>query len=449
MPVSNELSERELEILILVAKGASNKEVAQELFISTNTVKVHLRNIFTKIEVNSRTEAALYAVNNGLLQGVPPQVDEQSGSLPAGNGNVGDGISYPAGETSNRGAETRYQKISPRAALVLVVFLTIGALGLGFAFLRQSDGRGLASTPDLTGSNRWQILAPMPTARLGLALAAYENQIFAIAGETADGVTGVVERYDAASNTWESLAPKPNAAGDVSAALIAGKIYVPGGRLSSGAVSDLVEIYDPRQDAWTEGARLPLALSAYALVAYEGKLYLFGGWDGEKYLDSVFEYDPEPDRWAAKATMPTARGYSGAAVVGGKIYVMGGFDGQRPLATNEIYSPDLDNGVDHAWSKGSPMPAGRYRMGVSSIADIIQIVGGLGARNQPLVSLEYLPQSNSWQELGSLDQQIWSDLSAVPLGTHLFIVGGRLDGLPTSRNLSYQAIYTIHMPIVR
>src|SRR3989304_3042156 len=75
----SELSEREQEILKLVATGASNKEIARKLNISTNTVKVHLRNIFAKIGAASRTEAAMYAVNSGFIQ-TPQFVDSTNDS---------------------------------------------------------------------------------------------------------------------------------------------------------------------------------------------------------------------------------------------------------------------------------------------------------------------------------------------------------------------------------
>ena len=62
------LSPREGEVLQLVAQGATNKEIADSLFISENTVKTHLRNIMEKLHLANRSQAAAYAVNRGLVQ---------------------------------------------------------------------------------------------------------------------------------------------------------------------------------------------------------------------------------------------------------------------------------------------------------------------------------------------------------------------------------------------
>jgi DNA-binding NarL/FixJ family response regulator len=64
---SSLLSERELEVLRLVAKGMLNKEIAKVLFISEKTVKNHISNIFRKLKVTDRTQAAIYAIKNNLV----------------------------------------------------------------------------------------------------------------------------------------------------------------------------------------------------------------------------------------------------------------------------------------------------------------------------------------------------------------------------------------------
>jgi DNA-binding NarL/FixJ family response regulator len=61
------LSPRELDVLRLVATGRSNREIATELYIAANTVKHHVRNILEKLQLHSRTEAAMYAVREHLV----------------------------------------------------------------------------------------------------------------------------------------------------------------------------------------------------------------------------------------------------------------------------------------------------------------------------------------------------------------------------------------------
>ncbi len=68
------LTDRELEVLRSAAEGLSNKEIAQALFISEKTVKNHIANIFSKLHVNDRTQAILYALRRGLVS-ISPQSD--------------------------------------------------------------------------------------------------------------------------------------------------------------------------------------------------------------------------------------------------------------------------------------------------------------------------------------------------------------------------------------
>lgn len=67
--IMNPLTPREQDVLAELTKGKSNREIASSLFVTEKTVKTHISNIFTKLQVQDRTQAALYAVKHNLTEG--------------------------------------------------------------------------------------------------------------------------------------------------------------------------------------------------------------------------------------------------------------------------------------------------------------------------------------------------------------------------------------------
>ena len=430
----DELSDRELEILRLLATGASNKEIASQLFISPNTVKVHLRNIFSKIEVNSRTEAAMYAVNMGIITRTPEYGES-------------DKTAQDETETPPTVAAALFQKRWIWGFVGLFIVLLFVAIGMLLYLLNGPDGQNIPANSSQT-SRGWQSLKNMPTARHSLAVTAYEDQIYTIGGTSTHGVTGVVEGYSPETDTWKPLSTKPTPVEQIQAEVLGGLIYVPGGRLDSGEVSDILEIYDPRQDAWTSGKSLPVAVSAYALAAFEGRLYLFGGWDGDHYLTTVYSYDPETNKWREEPEMPTARAFAGAGVAGRKIYIVGGYDGEQALSLSEVFIPDLLESSSYSWSPANPLPEAVYAMGVSSVADVIYVVGGKANASRDYSALVYFDQTGEWQAFNGPEDGAEYGLGLTNLGVNLYAIGGSSQDNPLSNNSNYQVMYTVSFPII-
>jgi two-component system nitrate/nitrite response regulator NarL len=71
--LTDTLSDREREVLSLVGEGAGNREIAERLIVSEHTVKVHLRNILTKLNLRNRQQAAAYAARKGLVKDINPE----------------------------------------------------------------------------------------------------------------------------------------------------------------------------------------------------------------------------------------------------------------------------------------------------------------------------------------------------------------------------------------
>jgi len=437
MTEQTELSERELEILRLVATGASNKEIAQQLYISPNTVKVHLKNIFSKIGAASRTEAAMYVVQQGLFQPEAAAGTEAQPLPESGPGPQAERSARPWGVVAGWGV-----------AAALLLFALV-------AFLLIQGQRNPPSTPAsqaTTEAPRWNERASLPDPRAGMAVVIYNEQVYAVAGEGAAGVSGAVERYDPESDRWEALSPKPLPVADVSAAVLGGKIYLPGGRTEGGEVTERMEIYDPLEDRWMEGPSLPAPVSAYALAVFEGKLFLFGGWDGAAYLDSVYEYDPGQERWVERAPMPTARAFAGAATAGRTIYVIGGLSEAGPLAVNEAYQPDLAEAGQGPWLERAALPQPRYAFGIDSIAGALPVLGGKGEGLEESPALLYSPDTDEWQQLTPPPEPVGYGLRLAASGPYLYLLGGKVES-PAGDTLSgelyvYRAFYTLSFPVI-
>lgn len=442
-PETNELSDRELDILKLVATGASNKEIARKLFISSNTVKVHLRNIFTKIGVTSRTEAAMHAVRIGLVESVSPTVLTEGKGEQQLPGEITADFAHTTLAPEPQPKVKSYVKYLGVFGGIVLLLVVLGLIYDPWNILPAKSTTPPTPTPRI----QWFQLSGMPTPRWGLAVVSYDNLIYAIGGENESGVSNRVERYDPKSQIWIDFAIKPSAVTEISAVAIGGLIYVPGGKSANGMPTAINEIYDPLTNKWTEGAPIPKPLCRYALAVYEGRMYLFGGWDGKQVVNDAFVYDPDNDQWSKITSMPTARSYAGAAVVGGKINVIGGWDGTQALTNNEVFHPDY-TGAGSPWSQGIALPSGRYAMGIANLADIIFIVGGTGSgENIPAIALSSGDQR--WGQVESPLHNDWAFLGAATVGTRLFILGGKTSEGPSVQMWSYQVIFTITLPIVR
>jgi DNA-binding CsgD family transcriptional regulator len=487
---TNQLSEREQEILQLVAAGLSNQQIANQLGISVNTVKVHLRKVFGKIGVASRTEATLYAVRNGLVAierveqySSETHTDSPTEVLLLDEVEQGEVVTHPVGAAAPAPADDSERRVTgediaaavpeepvissppppmqPAAVLTApawrqkwpLLLIAAGLLLLVTIVALQTNGLGRRNAaPDeqavaqnlVEDEQRWQPLDPMNSPRAGFATAAVGNYIYLIGGENEQGVLDSVERYDHRSATWTSLSTKPTAVADVRAVVIGGLLYVPGGRLGTNdrQITDAFERYDPVSEEWESLPSLPAPRSAYALVAVEGKLYLFGGWDGTSYRDEVFAYDPDQDTWNTLPAMPTARGYMDAQVVGNMVYVIGGQNEQGVVANNEVFNPAQING--QPWSRRAPLPVARSRFSSAAAGSLIHVVGGEATDTQPL---KYDIRTDSWNRFSFPPEAVGSQPGVVLLDELMLIFGGRDDqGAFSAATQAYQALFTVFAP---
>ncbi len=423
MTEDHPLSDREKEVLQYVAAGLTNREIAQKLIISPNTVKVHLSNIFEKIGVASRTEATVYAIEHRI-------------------------VDVPGGENGTSGQQTGALSFLRQVKwywLVIGVLLLVVLIAILTRTLFPTPTPPTIATADI--AERWKELSPMPEARQGMAAVAFDGNIYTLAGEGAEGVSGSVFRYLPEEDRWETLSDKPTPVTDVEGVVIGEKVYVPGGETADGKPTDILEIYDPRHDTWETGAPLPQALNAYALADFEGKMYLFGGWDGEGAVDTVFEYNIQNNSWHERTHMNVPSFDLGAVTLEDKIIILGGANGEDILDQAWGFYPSRDADGETPWEDFLELPASRAGFGVASIYDTIYVIGGAGDGKKK-ESGEWIMTGESWIDLPTNRDYDSHQVELVSLGSLLFVIDS--SEFPESTRLStYQAFYyNIYIPFI-
>jgi len=446
---TSQLSVRELEVLKLVATGASNQQIARELVISVNTVKVHLRKIFEKLDVQSRTEATMLAVQEGWVS-------------------VSDDDPSPAQTTAKtfliadkQPALLRWQQIYLGIAVVLAFLVAavplirtnsarvsvpyLPVIEVGEKPLYEQEPTPTPLSANGNSQNRWEFLTPLPSSRAGLGAVAFGGKIYAIGGVRKNNqTTRLVEIYDPGNDSWTEGAAKPTASANISGVELNGKIYVPGGCTIEGQALDTLEIYDPQTDAWTQGNSPPDARCGYGLIGLENSLILFGGWDGENFTDTIFVYTVSDDQWQVLDTpLPSANGYMGVAILDEIIYMVGGYDGNREFKETYTFEPETGQ-----WSEISPLNEARGGLGLISSAGHLYAIGG-GWEQAVTTSEKYDPNTNTWETFETPFIDRWRNAGVTTLNNALYVIGGwnDTDGKYMDSVVSYQVLYQLFIPI--
>ena len=449
-PTTAELSDRELEILPLLATGASNKEIAAQLFLSVNTVKVHLRNIFAKLGVQSRTEAIMVAMQRGYisLPGTPVSPEEAAAAVdqparapePASDTSQS-GLAGPAGVAIDLAAPQSAPQPAPplimfesplprrRRALLLVLMTLAVGLALVAAPRGAVEGTGTAepfsdsavnpsAVSGVTGDTSWQMVDQMPQARGRLAVAALGSALMAIGGETPAGVTNLVEIWDSGRKTWQAGQSKPLPVANVGAVVISNTVIVPGGYTAAGRPTAVVEAYHPVSDTWTTLPPMPAPRLAYAIAAYQGKVYVFGGSEGQGYVDTTYIYDPSTGRWSLGAPMPIGRGFAAAATLDNAIYVVGGYADGHELDRCDRYLPQTNQ-----WEPCAPLSVARGGLSLVPAGGRLYALGG-GWTGYHTFNERYDPATDSWSVAPTPFTGEWRGMGAAALGHDIYALGG-------------------------
>lgn len=455
------LSDREIELLTELVKGSTNRQIAKALDISPNTVKSHLRNIYEKMGVSSRTEAVAVALQDGLMEderapetGVPPlddgedEADSIATATPSPSPHTAEALDRPRPPVEQAVPTplppARADAAPPRRTMPPWLGIALGTLSLVLLgllvvmWLRPPAAEAPAkpATVVAVAPQRWEPLAKLPAPRSGSWALTAQSDLLLLGGRNGDSLSVDMWRYDESVGRWEPAAPLPTAVGDAAAAVVSGQLVVVGGVDASGTVVAELQQYDPDGDEWMSGIPLPTPLARAAVAAFEGDLFLFGGTDGTVAQTTIYRLAAGSDGWEPVGELPSPRTDSAAAALEDGIVIVGGQSDEGAALDEVLYFDPLSAEIrDEA---PLPDPIAHPRSATLGTALYLLDDGAL---------LERGPQGD-WRPLTTPDDlPLPDDAALVARDPYLLVVGGRSDDRATADVWQYQAIYRSFLPL--
>jgi DNA-binding CsgD family transcriptional regulator len=465
------LTERELEVVRLVARGISNKEIAAQLHVSPNTVRVHLRNIFAKLEAQSRTEVTMIAVRNGwvaipaqaasalpndgadaMVPQAPALLQPDSRAASAELAAVATAQVLPSSAQPVPVAPNPEPLPSPTLWQRVASILTLGAIAVLVVALWQrppaeasfsptdlapaDGGANMAPVTSPVEPSRWHPRASIRTARARPAVAVAKGKIYVIGGEVNRAPSSETLVYDPQLDSWQEIAGKPTPVMNTHAAVIGNTLYVPGGTTAGSTATDRVEALDLQTGEWKVVPPLPRPVTGHAVVAFADRLYVIGGRTLDGFSNATFAFDARSGQWSSLAPIPTLRSQLGAAVINERIYAVGGYDGKREHTTCEYLR--VSSGE---WFSCAPMTIPRGGFGLAQVGSALYAVGG-GLSGFVGFNERYDPGTDRWTPFEMPEPRMgdWRYVGIAALPTAFYAIGGSTRGVPLSDNYVYEVL---------